>query len=459
MLVCMLVISFAVPTFAAKDEVNTYQRSVVMIGATVRYTSSNTSLNFSVSSTGTGFALGKPGEPVQFLGTCAHVVQENAGIYALYVDVATSTITALVPQDEGTKVPQKGVTTYNGRQTVVLIDYFTTKTEDLRAIFSEASNDYTTLTTVRIDTERDLAICKLASDPTTKISALPIQLKEEMKVSDEVIAVGFPGHSRDFNTEARYDRTDSTLEDGIISKIQRTSGNTNADITFDVYDVTADLSKGMSGGPVISKKSGAVIGVTSFGRVEVEQATGDRFAVCVDYLVEMMDAEKIPYKLYQDNFLLIIIIIVAAVILVAGLVVLIVLLARRGKSSSYPEEEPVAPANPVVVAPAAPAPKKYYLIGISGAMAGKKFGVVDRAIIGRDSVKCNVVYDVNQPGVSGLHCEIKISGEVMTLKDCGSSYGTYLVNGKKLEPGNAVVLQNGDRFWIGTKENMFEVKY
>ena len=109
----------------------------------------------------------------------------------------------------------------------------------------------------QINNDVDLALCKLASQPTEKIKALPLQLKEDIEVNTDVIAIGYPSTSRVFNSENRFDASDSTVKDGIISKLQRTTGMMGSKTTFDAYEVTAELITGMSGGPVISEESGA----------------------------------------------------------------------------------------------------------------------------------------------------------------------------------------------------------
>jgi len=100
-----------------------------------------------------------------------------------------------------------------------------------------------------------------------------------------------------------------------------------------------------------------------------------------------------------------------------------------------------------------------YIIGISGLFANKKFGFSNRVIIGRDRTKCNIVFPDGHDGISAVHCEVKISGGIAVLKDHGSSCGTYVPDGVRLEPGVPMVLCSGGKFWVGSKDNIFEVKY
>ena len=100
-----------------------------------------------------------------------------------------------------------------------------------------------------------------------------------------------------------------------------------------------------------------------------------------------------------------------------------------------------------------------YLIGVSGLFENQKFKFSTRVIVGRDKTKCNIVFPESYDGISAVHCEVKISGGIAVLKDYGSTCGTYLPDGVRLEPGVPVVLCSGGRFWVGSKGNIFEVRY
>lgn len=100
-----------------------------------------------------------------------------------------------------------------------------------------------------------------------------------------------------------------------------------------------------------------------------------------------------------------------------------------------------------------------YLLGLSGYFRGQKFKISSKAVIGRDSSKCNIIYPPSTKGISGVHCEIKYEGSVAILKDCNSTFGTYLSDGTKVAPGVQVVLTDTSKFWLGSQENWFEIIY
>ena len=127
------------------------------------------------------------------------------------------------------------------------------------------------------------------------------------------------------------------------------------------------------------------------------------------------------------------------------------------------EEVPgYAPAQPYVapVTPQQPAPvllRRVCLQGTKGHYFGVEFPVADSVVVGRNPSGCGIVFPNDAPGVSGIHCEVRLdrASNTVQLTDRNSSYGTF-VNGRKLIPGQPVILHNGDAFTIG-EDNTFAV--
>lgn len=80
--------------------------------------------------------------------------------------------------------------------------------------------------------------------------------------------------------------------------------------------------------------------------------------------------------------------------------------------------------------------------------------------IGRDPASCKILFGEGAVGVSRKHCCIRYdaSAEAFVLTDLRSTYGTYLNNGRKLEPDKLYNLKPGDSFYAGDKANMFSVE-
>ena len=68
------------------------------------------------------------------------------------------------------------------------------------------------------------------------------------------------------------------------------------------------------------------------------------------------------------------------------------------------------------------------------------------------------MYPQNTRGISGRHCEIMSSGGKIVIVDRGSTYGTYLADGRKLEPNVPYDVKNGTVFYLASRENKFEIR-
>ena len=468
----ILVLNISAISYAESD----YQKGVVLIESTFKISPKNYGGyigNLTLSGHGTGFAVGKPGKKIQYIATCAHVVHKPSGVYQLIEDTDTGEL-YFDQMDEGTAYPRyREVTGSDNHEYEIYIDYFEITAVELQAIFSNTTGDHVSLNVAQLNTDVDMAVCRLSCEPTDKLSALPLQLKDSTPVNTSIRSVGYPSISMYSNAEKSFDKSDSTLRTGIISKRQRIQSMDNKDITIDAYEIDAEISPGMSGGPVIAEKSGAIVGINAFLNTDIEHVAASRYAICIDYLTDMLDKEKIPYTIAGESSNMMLILIIAGGVLILAAVILLIVLLTRKKPAPSGDPAAMSPAVPTPVnaagapggfvntIPAEPMPaeSKYYLMCTAGPLAGKKFGVSNRAVIGRDRSRCNVVFPINQPGVSGKHCEVRVSGGTMTLCDCGSSYGTFLSDGTKLTPNEPVIIRSGSSFWLGSKDNAFTVKY
>ena len=101
------------------------------------------------------------------------------------------------------------------------------------------------------------------------------------------------------------------------------------------------------------------------------------------------------------------------------------------------------------------------LIGISGPLAGMKYTIGrEGLIIGRDSVSCQVVIPLSQEKIGRTHCFVTfnpVSG-MFILNDRNSTNGTFLSNGTRVSYAQPAALRSGDRFYLATPENTFEVR-
>lgn len=359
---------------------------------------------------GTGFAIGKVGKPVQYIVTNYHVVEN-----------------------------------------------YTTAT-----VAFDLASGQSVLASVHVaDPQKDIAVLKLPQ-PTEQRKPLVICPMKYVDYDDSFAALGYPGNiATDW---PQYSTNDITITKGGIKRDARINGQ-------DTYILDIQITYGNSGGPLVNSK-GEVVGINSFMLNE------DNYAIAIDELLSIIhddiDSGKILVSMHGDiNISWIIIAGIAVLIII--IVLVIVLVTRKGGDNG---EAAVAagpeftggydaPAgNPTVGA--APAPMQTTgvtqalsakLIAVGGTLNGKRYSFNDCVKIGRDPSKCSITYPVNTNGISSAHCEVSFNGSVCYVKDLGSSYGTFTLDGKKIAPNTAHPLQNGEKFYLASPENTFEVRF
>ena len=165
--------------------------------------------------------------------------------------------------------------------------------------------------------------------------------------------------------------------------------------------------------------------------------------------------------------LVIIIVIAGAVALIsaAGIVAYVVLKRKRDEHGNLVDPAEIEGANAAVQTPqplnygvtTAPTASRGAARSSSAQHNGKVFFITEKpVVIGRDPAVCAITYAPGTPGVSGKHCTLSYSSllEQFTLTDIGSSYGTFLGDGARLQPNVPVKLSAGDCFFVGDKGNV-----
>lgn len=97
---------------------------------------------------------------------------------------------------------------------------------------------------------------------------------------------------------------------------------------------------------------------------------------------------------------------------------------------------------------------------VSGHFSGQYFPLEGgKLILGRNAARCNVVFPQDAAGVSSVHCEViyDSSTKSVIVKDLGSTYGTFAVEGRKLEAQQMAMLRIGDSFTIGDQNTFLVV--
>ena len=430
---------------------------------------------------GTGWAIGEPGKDVKYIITNGHVV-EQAYAWPKGKD------------DPFNIEAQKGFSldTYLKQQYGISLSQLQMKHE-IRVYFSQSSNDYVVPEVVYYSgpSEKDIAILKL-DESTNKRRALLIKDSDKVEVGEEVTALGFPGVSDKVQDPGTINHSvdDVTVTKGIISKRVKPSGT-----EYDSFQMDVAINHGNSGGPLVDK-NGYVVGINTLGN---NQDSNMNYAIVSNELTKILDAEKISYKSTALKAPGMLAFLVIGIIMIAGGAVMIFVPFGGKKTPAAGAVAPQAGAqpgvNPYAQAAGQPAAQGYpqqgyaqqnvaaaaqagaaagqvgktvavqasqrpILKGLKGQFAGKAFDLSRGAVVlGRDPASCNLVFNKETPGISSRHCQIvydAASGSFV-LTDLGSSYGTYLANGKKLEANTPERLAAGDAFCLADDNVKFQI--
>ena len=326
-----------------------------------------------------------------------------------------------------------------------------------RLYVAYSRNDIEEAYVVEYNEKMDLAVLRLAK-PTSKRK--PLCIETDFRVGSQVYAVGFPKLADvAIDSTSSYSIEDATVTSGAINRIITESGTGRRLIQMD-----ATIYGGNSGGPLVNA-DGNVIGVNTMG---TEASENMNYAISMEEVVTILDRNNILYDIVTDlksdpdpiptpvpvpepskefSPVVVVLITIAAVAGIALIVVVAVLVIKRKKAQSTSSGDVAKPVS---------LQKKPMIYSVSPEHGGAKIAVEGLQVqIGRDPASCQISFREGTPGVSRHHCQVSWDGArgEFVLMDMKSTYGTYLNNGQKLNPGVSYYLRPGDSFYIGDRAN------
>lgn len=440
-----VILLLAVPLTASADFDPETRNSVVVVETCLELDAGTVSFGW-----GTGFFVGEEGQDPMYLITNHHVI-----------DPFLESGEGELVQAETTE----GVLT--GRSKI--------------RVFYD-SDDFEEAYPVAYDEIKDLAVLKLGA-ATSKRTPLPLCSPTDNMVGSTIYAVGYPGLAENVFADATttWGPSDVSVTSGSISRLLTTSGTGQMRLQIDCV-----IRHGNSGGPLVNE-DGQVLGI-AVSSVSDEEDSSMYYGVNIDEVIPYLKQYDVPYVLQEagatqsssetslaegtapagDTIVVpesteedpkessggvpaaVWVVIGVAVAAVAGVVIF--LLLQKGKKTP-------AQVQPVQPAPApAPAPQKVPVLrSLAQQHNGVRIPIQGRQIlIGTSQGDCQVVFRSGTPGVSRRHCSISwdaATGDFI-LTDLGSSFGTFLENRQKLAQGVPTRLRPGDRFYLGSPENL-----
>lgn len=410
--------------------------------------------------TGSGFGVGKVGEPATYFVTNYHVAGEHT--YAMGV-VDGEEVTIEIDESQTDYARELGMSVVTAPPVAVWI-----MKNDKAYIPGRGVDTSNTIACEVVYAEErypDIAVLKAVENIPERVALPLLEDEENVEVGDSVYALGYPGTSDDtedtfWGTALVADIDDVTITSGIISRF--TTASTFGNTRLIQHDAT--INHGNSGGPLIDSR-GAVIGINtySFGASD-NYDDNSSYSVRIDYIKDVLDDLHIEYDLYQESEkgggMP-----VAAVAGIAALLVIVaavIVLAKKKKPVPEPADEtPIKPGPEVHVSDFAgqviAGDSGLRFQGVSGVFAGKRFAITAQVKIGRDPAKNDFVYPAGTEGISGVHCVLVYQGGQLYLQDLGSTYGTFVNGGQRLAANQAVMLQPGDKFSLGSEKECFVI--
>ncbi|HIS30284.1 MAG TPA: trypsin-like peptidase domain-containing protein [Candidatus Limivivens intestinipullorum] len=425
-------------------------------------------------SLGTGFGIGAQGENASAFITNWHVVT-SSGVYD-YEDVKV-----YILLDDNTVFRTEYAEGEDGEWHAVKGKIIPGAMVECEVLYAE--NEYPDVAVIR------------PRETINGIKTLPLKVAGQDDIGKKVYTIGYPGSadkaSRVISGNTEDERIPGSIEavsidGGEISRILplESLGNTNCIVHH------AHINHGNSGGPLVME-DGSVIGINTYGYGEETEGTVMEYSVSIDiqYAIDVLDQLGIEYTEASENepesgtsFIPIILIVGAA----AATSAVILIAATRKKKSIADASQPQGAVSQSAAAAILSAPKpsvssssagipkqptgshssggqsvpiplaELRLQGIKGVFAGRRFALKEQFIIGRDGNRCGLVYPAGTKGISGAHCAIRFQNGRLTVTDLGSTYGTA-VNGKKLVPGTPCPVSVGDRIFLGSDNEGFQI--
>lgn len=384
-----------------------------------------------VCSTGTAFGIGKAGEAPQYFVTNKHVVDCEYTI------------------SEGITVNLSAIKVYIMKTSHAVV---------LNRLSGNIEVESSQLIPCEILYEEtgsypDLAILK-AAEPFEGHITLPLAKNiSEKDVAATVYALGYPGVTdltaqNDLSANLLADTSDITITRGVISRYGAMKSFNNCRLIS--HDAVID--HGNSGGPLVNEK-GEVMGINTLFLQRSTDASASFYAFSSEYIVKVCEDMGIPFRYGSAVPSWLIYVLAAA--LAAVIVVIVMLIIKRIKDGKNPNPNPAPKPEPP--APGPDMDKALRVEGVFGCFAGKRYKVTGSVTIGCGGQN-SLAMPEGTAGVSHRHCMLTAGadGEVQ-LTDLGSSYGTFVGSGQRLNANSPMTLHRGDTFWLGSKEQMFRI--
>lgn len=340
---------------------------------------------------------------------------------------------------------------------------------------------------IRSSPRKDIAILELEqhlNKPTVSLAT-----SDSITEGQTVYVLGFPGAAR-----ARSEEATVSVTKGIVSAQVTSQQGVRQ------YQTDAAISPGNSGGPLFNE-NGDVIGINTAkalalavvvgpdGKPTTERlpsAEGIGWAVQIEELIPELQKAGVSYHIAQERWLRAwpeestpALLALGVLVLGSGMSLVLLLRRNRGEArapanrnpqpreASRPSRTPRrGAAVPDSLEPFLSQPSSAVtdhtptLQGITGYFSGSVLEMADESItMGRDPRVCQLVFPADMTVIGRRHCVLQFEAkdQSFVLEDCGSTNGTFLQSGQRLNAHRPYRLRSGERFHLSNPSTTFEV--
>ena len=330
------------------------------------------------------------------------------------------------------------------------------------------------------DDDNDFAVLEL-DEKLTNRKPIALLSPKELHKSQDIYCIGFPGLSdaASGNTSFESRIKDMTITTGTVSNNDYVREGT----TYILSD--AKINGGNSGGPMVDEYGQAVgINTATIGEADGGDLSNNMtLAVSMDYVMDALDDLDITYIKGSANGTtqrnsngsadtkLIIMIAGAAAVVCAAVVIIVVVVNNNKKTAAIPGGGSSNstgggsysgggyPSNYPPTPPIQPTMQRKLVVTCErGPLKGQSVSSYSSIRVGRNPSSCQLAFPDTTPGVSKMHCELSLTPGGAIVNDLGSTYGTYLSDGKKLMPGERRNVGNDGIVLLGSDKVILSVK-
>ena len=311
--------------------------------------------NASMSTYGTGFAIGVPGKAVDTIITSYSVVATPNGAPPKTADVVIN---------ESEKNLSANVVFY--------------------------------------DIGRNIAVLKLAKSSK---ELKPMVLEKNVAHNRTVYVRGYDGTGNIMSDFEKFNTTDIIQYSGNISTFDELN-------SIVVYKYSNEFNRALVGAPAIDE-SGNVVGMCAYSLNSMN--TYSQYILSSDELCKVLTEQNITFMTDDEvkyKTIITLSIIIGGLLFATIIVITLIFARKRNKKVEI---------------------KGKYVRITSGALKGKMCKFNGKLSFGKDAARCDIVYPIDEPGISGLHCTLQVEDGACYLVDNFSECGTFLENGTKVE--------------------------